>query len=85
MDKKLTLEERIEKLETRNKRVEFDKAWETSWARRLFVMILIYLTVVFYLHFVIHINPWVNGLVPVIGYSVSTLTIGFLKKHWPAR
>jgi len=85
MDKKLTLEERIEKLETRNKRVEFDKAWETSWARRLSVMMLIYLTVVFYLHFVIHINPWVNGLVPVIGYSVSTLTIGFLKKHWSAR
>ena len=30
-----SLTERIEKLETRNKRVENDKGWETSWTRRL--------------------------------------------------
>jgi hypothetical protein len=85
MDQKQSLEERIAKLEARNRRVEADKAWETSWTRRLSIMALIYLTVVFYLHFVIHINPWVNSLVPVIGYTVSTLTIGFLKQHWSAR
>lgn len=79
------LEERIAKLETRNQRVEGDKGWETSWTRRLSIMALIYLTIVFYLHFVIHINPWVNGLVPVIGYFISTLTIGLLKKRWLAR
>jgi hypothetical protein len=85
MDQKQSLEERIAKLEARNRRVEADKAWETSWTRRLSIMALIYLTVVFYLHFVIHINPWVNSLVPVIGYTVSTLTIGFLKQHRSAR
>jgi hypothetical protein len=80
-----TLEERVAKLENRNRRVESDKAWETSWLRRGSLMILIYLTIVFYLRFVVHIDPWINGLVPVIGYSVSTLTIGFLKRRWLER
>lgn len=80
-----SLEERVEKLEARNRRVEADKAWETSWMRRIAIMVLIYITIVFYLHFVIHINPWINGLVPVIGYFVSTLTISRLKNNWQDR
>lgn len=82
MNHKPTLENRIEKLEARNRRVEGDKAWETSWTRRLSIMLLVYITIVFYLRFVVHIDPWINGLVPVIGYFVSTLTVGFLKQHW---
>jgi hypothetical protein len=78
----LTLEERVEQLESRNRRVEGDKGWETSWMRRLSIMLLTYLIVVFYLHFVVHIDPWVNALVPVIGYFFSTLTVSRLKKYW---
>ena len=85
MDKHLSLEERVEKLELRNRRVESDKAWETSWTRRLSIMLLIYLTIVFYLHFVVHIAPWINGLVPVIGYFISTLTVSKLKAVWKQR
>lgn len=85
MSKKLTLEERVSRLEARNHRVEGDKGWETSWVRRLSIMALTYMTVVFYLHFVIHINPWVNALVPVIGYFLSTLTIYQLKQRWLRR
>lgn len=80
-----TIEERIAKLEARNSRVEADKAWETSWTRRLVLTSLIYLTVVFYLHFVIHIEPWINALVPVIGYFASTFTLGFLKNRFTDR
>lgn len=76
------LRERIEKLEARNKRVEADKAWETSWLRRLSIAILTYLVVVCYLRFVVHINPWINALVPVIGFTLSTLTISLLKQAW---
>lgn len=85
MDQKPTVEERLDKLEARNQRVEADKAWETSLTRRLSIMILTYITVVFYLHFVIHIDPWVNALVPVIGFFVSTLTVSFLKRRWTTR
>ena len=80
-----TLEQRVKKLEDRNRRVEADKSWETSWTRRLSIMTLTYLTVVFYMSYVIHIDPWINALVPVIGFFVSTLTVGFLKKRWQKR
>jgi polyferredoxin len=73
---------RVEQLESRNKRVEADKAWETSWTRRLLLMILTYLVVISYLHFVVHINPWINGFVPVIGFFLSTLTVSAAKKYW---
>jgi hypothetical protein len=69
---KESLEDRINNLEARNK-------------RRLTSMILTYLTVCFYLHFVVHINPWINALVPVIGYTFSTLTLQQLKRRWLER
>jgi len=79
---KLTLLQRIERLEARNTKVEGDKAWETSWARRLSIMVLTYIVVATYLRLVVHIDPWINALVPVIGFLFSTLTISLLKKKW---
>jgi uncharacterized membrane-anchored protein len=76
------LVKRIELLEARNKRVDADKAWETSWIRKILIMVLTYLVVISYLHFVVHINPWINGFVPVIGYFLSTQTISIVKKRW---
>jgi hypothetical protein len=82
MEKQMNIEERLGKLEARNKRVEGDKAWETSWTRKLAIMCLTYVTVVFYLYFVVHVEPWINALVPVIGFFLSTLTVSELKKFW---
>ena|ERR1700691_63084 len=76
------LQERVEQLEARNYRVEGDKAWETSLFRRISIMILTYFVVVFYLHFVVHIDPWINALVPVLGFGMSTLTLSLLKRKW---
>lgn len=79
---KNTIEERLSAIETRNKKVENDKAWETSWTRRISIMVLTYIVVVIYLRFVVHIDPWINALVPVIGFLLSTLTISYLKEIW---
>lgn len=76
------IEKRIASIELRNKKVETDKAWETSWTRRMSIMILTYIVVVCYLHFVVHIDPWINALVPVIGYFLSTLTVSLIKQVW---
>lgn len=76
---------RLDRLESRNRRVEADKAWETSWVRRLIIMGLTYLTVVCYLSIVVHIDPWINGVVPVAGYFVSTLTVSIVKSWWIRR
>src|SRR5438105_15307016 len=85
MAEQLSIEDQVARLEARNQRVEADKGWETSWIRRLSIMLLTYLTVVFYFQFVAHIKPWVNALVPVIGFFLSTLTVSRLKKHWLKR
>jgi hypothetical protein len=80
-----SLEKRIAALEIRNQRVEADKAWETSWLRRLSIAGMTYLTVVAYLHFVVHVEPWLNALVPVMGFLLSTLTVSLLKRMWLRR
>ena len=77
-----SIEKRLKEIENRNKRVEADKAWETSWTRKISIAILTYLFVVAYLYFVIKIDPWLNALVPVVGYLLSNITISFLKKQW---
>ena len=76
------LEKRLAAIEARNERVELDKAWETSWSRRISIMLLTYLVVVAYLHFVVRIDPWINALVPVLGFLLSTLTLSALKDYW---
>ena len=79
---KKDFEKRLREIESRNIRVENDKAWETSWTRRIGIAALTYFIVVIYLRFVAHIDPWINGLIPVIGFLLSTLTVSLLKKIW---
>ena len=78
----LDIEQRLAAIEARNKKVAADKAWETSWTRRISVFLLTYIVVVIYFSVVVHINPWVNALVPAIGFFLSTLTMSILKKQW---
>lgn len=79
------LENRIEQLEKRNARVEADKGWETSWTRRIAIALLTYVVVVIYLGAIIKIDPWLNALVPVAGFLLSTLTLSYLKSRWVSR
>ena len=40
------LEKEIIKIKERNKRVELDKKWETSWTRKICICILTYIVVI---------------------------------------
>lgn len=76
------LEKEILAIKSRNKKVEIDKMWETSWIRKFILIIFTYLGIGFYLR-VININkPWLNAIVPSIGFLLSTLTLPFFKKIW---
>ena len=67
----------------RNKRVEKDKKWETSWTRRLCIMILTYIVVVTYSYLVRSINNiFLSSLVPVIGFTLSTLSLSIIRTIW---
>lgn len=72
----------LEKIEARNKKVEENKAWETSWSRKILLIIFTYLAIAFYLAFIVHINPWINAIVPALGFLLSTLTLPWFRKLW---
>ncbi|MCL4364399.1 hypothetical protein M1328_04120 [Patescibacteria group bacterium] len=76
------LEERIKKIESRNLRVEKDKAWETSAMRRLLLVVFTYLMIALYMKFVLDIDPWLNAIIPTLGFYLSTLTLPFFRKIW---
>ncbi|HSD98366.1 MAG TPA: hypothetical protein VLB73_01540 [Patescibacteria group bacterium] len=78
----MNLEERIAKIEARNKKVEADKAWETSWARKALIAVFTYLAIALYMKFVLGLNPWINAIVPTVGFLLSTLTLSWFKKLW---
>ncbi|MBI2578791.1 MAG: hypothetical protein HYW26_03710 [Candidatus Aenigmarchaeota archaeon] len=82
MTKISELQHEIEKINERNKRVEGDKAWETSYSRRLLLTIFTYLAVGFYLSSIGIPNPWLNAVIPSIAFMLSTLTLPFFKKFW---
>ena len=76
------LEKEIRTIKERNKRVELDKAWETSYSRRILLVVFTYLSVGFYLSAINVLNPWLNAIVPAVAFMLSTLTLPFFKKLW---
>ena len=77
------LEKEIDKIKNRNKKVELDKAWETSLTRRICICILTYIVVVIYSFLVKNYdNIFLSSLVPVIGFTLSTLSLKYIRKIW---
>lgn len=76
------LEKKVAALEARNKRVEINKAWETSFTRKFLLVIITYLIVGLTLTVINNTQPWINALVPALAFFLSTLTLQFIKKYW---
>jgi hypothetical protein len=81
-DMQKKLENEIKKIKQRNKSVEADKAWETSYTRRLLLTIFTYLAIGIYLRVIKIEMPWLNAIVPAVAFMLSTLTLPFFKKLW---
>lgn len=80
------LEKRIEAIEIRNKKVELDKAWEISWTRKMCIIVLTYIIVIGYSYIVRNYdNILLSSLVPVIGFTLSTLSIKLIRKIWESK
>lgn len=76
------LEKEILSIKNRNKKVEIDKAWEISWTRKFLLIIFTYLAIGFYLRAINIDKPWLNAIVPSVGFLLSTFTLPFFKKIW---
>lgn len=77
-----TLAREVEEVKKRNARVEEDKAWETSATRRGLLMLFTYLAIGLYLHAIGVRDPWLNAIVPAVGFLLSTLTLPFFRALW---
>lgn len=79
----MDIEKEIEQIKQRNKKVELDKKWETSFTRRIYICILTYIVVVIYSYLIRYFdNIFLSSLVPVIGFTLSTLSVKYIRKIW---
>lgn len=79
----MNIEKEIEAIKKRNEKVEMDKAWETSWTRRICIMVLTYIVVIIYSYVIKSVdNILLSSLVPVIGFTLSTLSLKFIRSLW---
>lgn len=76
------IQKEINQIKDRNKKVEADKAWETSKTRKVIIAILTYLVIVIFFYFAGLPNPLVNSIVPALAFVLSTASLPFFKKIW---
>lgn len=79
------LEERINQIEVRNKKVEADKSWEVSICRKILIVVLTYIFAVLYLKIADTTNPYFGAVVPCVGFYLSTQSLKLIKAVWLKR
>jgi hypothetical protein len=73
----------IDQIKERNRKVELDKKWETSWIRRLCICVLTYFVVVVYSYTINKFSSvWLSSVVPVLGFMLSTLSLRLVRNFW---
>lgn len=79
MDKIEHLIKEIDEIKARNKKVEWDKAWETSFARKIVVAVLTYIVIVLFFIISDLPKPFLNPIVPTIWFVLSTMSVPIFK------
>lgn len=85
IDRLTKIETRLLDIESRNSRVEIDKAWEGSLCRIGSIAVITYVVAVIVMMTISAGNPFFGACVPVVGFILSTQTLPFLKKWWIAK
>lgn len=81
----MDIEREITSIQERNARVELSKAWEVSFTRRAFIVLITYCVALLFLWVINVPTPYLAALVPAGGYILSTLSLPFLRNWWMAR
>ncbi|HLD97734.1 MAG TPA: hypothetical protein VI815_00240 [Candidatus Nanoarchaeia archaeon] len=82
MNKKTNLILELNKIKERNAKVELDKAWETSFSRKIIIAVLTYIVIVIFFYFAGLPKPFINSIVPSLAFILSTLSLPLFKKLW---
>jgi len=72
----------VDAIKQRNVKVEADKAWETSWVRRICIAVFTYIIAATYMNYAGFNNPYLGAFVPSGGYLLSTMSLPFIKNFW---
>lgn len=78
----MKIQEELKLIKERNKRVELDKAWETSLTRKILIIVLTYLVMVVFFFYANFPNPFVNAIVPSPAFILSQLSLPLFKRVW---
>lgn len=76
------LEKDIAEIKARNKRVEKDKEWETSLARRVSIAVITYTLICIFLIIIEVEKPFISAIIPAFAYLVSTASLNLIKNWW---
>lgn len=79
------IEDQIRKIEERNTRVEMEKSWETSKTRWVSILIITYILATIVMYIIDVPKPYVNSIIPTLGYFLSIQSLPFIKKRWMSR
>ncbi len=70
----------IDAIKGRNARVEQEKSWETSWQRKLGIIVTTYFVMILVFWSLGNSEPFLNAIVPTLGYTLSTLSLDWIRK-----
>jgi hypothetical protein len=76
------IEKRITHIEERNKKVELEKAWETSQTRSVSIVVLTYILATIVMWIIDVQKPYLNSIIPTLGYFLSIQSLPFIKRIW---
>lgn len=72
----------IEAIKARNRRVEADKAWETSKTRNVFIAVVTFILAYVLMLLINEEQPVGKAFIGSLLYLFSTSTYGIIKKWW---
>lgn len=81
-DDERTIEDRIDKIEKRNKKVELEKAWETSKTRWISILVVTYILATVVMYIIDVPKPYLSSIIPTLGYFLSVQSLPFIKNVW---
>jgi len=81
----LELKSEVEKIKTRNARVEGDKKYRICYARTLFISLITFGLVYLFSVLIERPQPVVNAVFGAVAYLLSTSSYSILKRWWMKR
>ena len=85
MDELEQIKQELAAIRERNKRVEADKAWETSRFRTLSITIITYIVAALVMYLIDVKDFLLNALVPTAGFFLSIQSLPSIKNWWVGR